>query len=306
MSNICIIPARGGSKRIPRKNIKPFLGKPIIAYSIEAALESHLFDVVMVSTDDKEIAETAIKFGAEVPFMRSKETANDFATTADVLHEVLREYAVRGMEFDFMCCLYATAPFVSAQRLAEAFEMMKQKGYDRVFPVVQFSYPIQRCFVIGDDGCVVRKWPEYELSRSQDLEPTYHDAGQIYFHNLKSFLDGKKDKSAGIILSELEVQDLDTETDWRIAEMKCTITKQHMENKEKYIDVFVKTFGINPEVAVQLKYKDIPEWDSVGQLTLIANIEECFGITLDTDDIFDFNSFVSGVDILKRKGIIID
>lgn len=223
MSTIAIIPARGGSKRIPRKNIKNFLGKPIIAYSIEAALKSGVFDEVMVSTDDEEIAEVARKFGASVPFMRSGETANDYATTADVITEVLDAYSKRGQEFDIVACIYATAPFVSAERLQKAIELLHSGTFDSAFSCVEFSYPIQRSLIINADGRISMKWPKYKNSRSQDLEPIYHDAGQFYISTVKSFKEanGFWDKNtAGIVLSELEVQDLDTPTDWKLAEMK--------------------------------------------------------------------------------------
>lgn len=221
MKSLCIIPARGGSKRIPRKNIKPFMGKPIIAFSIESALESGLFDVVMVSTDDEEIASIAREYGASIPFMRSPETADDHATTDDVLKEVLAKYAERGQFFDRFACVYSTAPFISAKCLLEANE--KLDSCDCIYPVVQFSYPIQRCLVF-QDGNMNFKWPAYANTRSQDLEPTYHDAGQFYFYKVEPFLNNKVLKTNGILLSELEVQDLDTETDWKLAEMKFKLT----------------------------------------------------------------------------------
>ena len=148
--NLCIIPARGGSKRIPRKNIKPFKGKPIIAYSIIAAFESGLFDEVMVSTDDLEIAEIATSYGASIPFLRSEENSNDFATTADVLKEVLNSYKKEGKEFDYICCIYPTAPFVSSKRLIEGFEMLN-KGADSVLPILSFDYPIWRSFKVNEN-----------------------------------------------------------------------------------------------------------------------------------------------------------
>ncbi len=221
MKNICIIPARGGSKRIPRKNIKDFLGKPIIAYSIEAALKSGLFDDVMVSTDDKEIAAIARQYGASVPFMRSAETANDYATTADVLLEVIAKYRECGREFDALCCLYATAPFVKAERLRECYNLM-QGDIDSAFTVVEYSYPIQRSLVT--DGKLIRlAYPEHKNSRSQDLQKHYHDAGQFYFSTIKNLEENQflwGEHTAPLILSELEVQDLDTMTDWQLAEMK--------------------------------------------------------------------------------------
>lgn len=226
MRNLCIIPARGGSKRIPRKNIKDFLGKPIIAYSVDAALNSGLYDEIMVSTDDEEIATIAKKYGAKVPFLRSAATANDYATTAEVINEVLECYAQIGMTFDSFTCLYSTAPFVSAERLKEAYSMIKDNIYS-VFTCVEYSYPIQRALHIVD-GRISMLQPQYLKSRSQDLEKTYHDAGQFYVCMIDDF---KKTNSlwgantAGLILSELEVQDLDTLTDWQLAEMKFKLTR---------------------------------------------------------------------------------
>lgn len=223
MKNICIIPARGGSKRIPRKNIKSFMGKPIIAYSIEAAVKSGLFDKVMVSTDDDEIAKIAIQFGATVPFMRSKETSNDFATTADVINEVLDCYEKKGYRFDVVCCIYATAPFVTTERLIEAANAIKSEKFDSAFSCVAFSYPVLRGLVINKEGHINMKWPKYKSSRSQDLPQFYHDAGQFYISKVDSFRKSNGfwgEKTAPIVLSELEVQDLDTPTDWALAEMK--------------------------------------------------------------------------------------
>lgn len=223
MKAVCIIPARGGSKRIPRKNIKDFLGKPIIAYSIEAAVKSGLFEEVMVSTDDTEIAETAIKYGASVPFMRSAETADDFATTNDVIAEVLEEYRKTGKEFDLIGCLYSTAPFITAERLNEAFKKLREGDCESVFTAVAYSYPVQRSIVIDDQGFAQMKWPEFRYSRSQDLEKFYHDAGQFYLFTKKYFEQGNglAEGAAKILeLPELEVQDLDTPMDWTLAELK--------------------------------------------------------------------------------------
>lgn len=222
MRNLAIITARGGSKRIPRKNIKAFCGKPIIAYSIEAALGAGCFDRVMVSTDDPEIAEIARSCGAEVPFMRSAENANDFATTRDVVKEVLAQYEEQGETFDGVCCIYPTAPFITAERLAEAMELLCEKEADSVVPVVQFSFPPQRGLIL-QNGMAAFKWPENALARSQDLEPFYHDCGQFYCLNTKAF--GEQEllfmkKTCPIILSEMEVQDIDNETDWKLAELK--------------------------------------------------------------------------------------
>ena len=222
MSNLAIIPARGGSKRIPRKNIKDFLGKPIIAYSIEAALKSGLFDDVMVSTDDKEIAEIAIKYGAKVPFLRSEKNADDYATTVDVLIEVIEKYKVQGRNFENIACLYPSAPFTTSIKLQEAYKILISKKLDSVFPVIPFSFPIQRSLKLKD-GKVEYFYPEFENSRSQDLEMAYHDAGQFYFINTSNLLINKSilSKNTGVIvISELEAQDIDNETDWKIAEIK--------------------------------------------------------------------------------------
>jgi N-acylneuraminate cytidylyltransferase len=221
MKNLAIIPARGGSKRIPRKNIKPFLGKPIMAYSIEAAIKSELFDEVMVSTDDEEIAQIARQYGAAVPFLRSEATANDYATTADVLIEVLECYKHIGKEFNNICCIYSTAPFITSEHLQECYELLKN-GINAAATVVEYSYPIQRSLVIRDDKLTMA-WPKYKQSRSQDLEPHYHDAGQFYFLKVMNFMSTKAiwtENMSGLVLSELEVQDLDTMTDWKLAEMK--------------------------------------------------------------------------------------
>ena len=222
MSAIAIITARGGSKRIPRKNIKDFLGKPIIAYSIEAALQSGVFDEVMVSTDDEEIAELARKYGANVPFLRSEATSNDFATTLDVLTEVLDSYKAIGKQYDIFACIYPTAPFITSEKLKNAFNLLQRNNSNSVVPVVKYSFPPQRAFV-ERDGFIVYQYPEFALKRSQDLEPIYHDSGQFYICKTDSFLkDGKviSDKSVPFVLPEEEVQDIDTLSDWVIAEEK--------------------------------------------------------------------------------------
>ena len=220
MKNLAIITARGGSKRIPRKNIKEFMGKPMLAYAIEAALDSGLFDEVMVSTDDKEIASIAEQYGAKVPFMRSAETANDFATPADVLDEVVNEYKKRGTIYDNICCIYPCVPFLTGNILKNAYEKFVSSGLDRLTPVVRFSYPIQRALRVNKQGLAEFREPENAKARSQDLEPMFHDAGMFYFYK-KNRLD-----SAQIVpyeLDETAVQDIDNESDWKMAEMKYRI-----------------------------------------------------------------------------------
>lgn len=226
--NIAIITARGGSKRIPHKNIKEFCGKPIIEYSIEAAKQAGIFDTVMVSTDDNKIAEIAKNAEAEVPFMRSAETSSDYATTADVLMEVLEKYKERGIRYENACCIYPTAPFVTGNKLRQAMDMLVNEKKDSVIPVVPFSFPPLRGMVIND-GKLEYKWQEYAMKRSQDLEEIYHDCGQFYVFRVESFEKEKKlvtDNTAGMIISELEVQDIDNETDWELAEMKYRLLKE--------------------------------------------------------------------------------
>ena len=223
MSNIAIITARGGSKRIPKKNIKTFCGKPIIAYSIESALGAAIFDEVMVSTDSKEIAKIAKKYGAKVPFMRSEQTSNDYATTNDVLKEVLWCYKNNGYFFDYMCCIYPPAPFVTGEKLKKAFDMLCNSKADCVMPVTTFSFPPLRGQIINAEGFLKYKWPENQNKRSQDLDAIFHDAGQFYFYKASVIYEGIKPteiKTKPIVVSDLEVQDIDNLEDWEIAEMK--------------------------------------------------------------------------------------
>ena len=223
--SIAIITARGGSKRIPKKNIRDFCGKPIISYAIEAAVTSGLYDTVMVSTDSEEIADIAKKYGAEVPFMRSEKTSDDFATTADVLLEVLEKYRDLGQEFDDMTCIYPTAPFVTVEKLTKAMNLLKEKKAKQVMPVTAFSYPPLRGYVM-QDGVLNMKWPEYFRTRSQDLEPLYHDAGQFYCYQVQEFLKSRGQIVSGIvpfIVDEMEVQDIDNLEDWKIAEVKYSV-----------------------------------------------------------------------------------
>lgn len=229
MSSVAIITARGGSKRIPRKNLRPFLGRPIMAYSIEAALDSELFDEVMVSTDDDEIANVARQCGAAVPFMRSRATSDDHATTAQVLYEVITDYARLGRTFAFACCIYPTAPFVTPGKLSAAFEKLKETGADTVLPIARFSFPIWRSFrQVG--AKVFYNWPEFAAKRSQDLPPAFQDAGQFYFFRPEILREDSllivTENSVGIEVPETEVQDIDTDADWKLAELKYRMLRE--------------------------------------------------------------------------------
>lgn len=228
MKKIAIITARGGSKRIPRKNIREFCGKPILAYSIEAAVRSQVFDTVMVSTDDEEIARTARSFGAQVPFFRSPRTSGDYATTNDVLLEVLDEYEKRGEAFGLGCCIYPTAPFVTAEKLKSAVDMLLGSDADTLIPVVAFSYPPQRAMVVRE-GRLVFEHPEYLDSRSQDLEPHYHDVGQFYVFRTEAFRHNRRLMTGNIlpmVVPETQVQDIDSWTDWEIAQIKYRLMQE--------------------------------------------------------------------------------
>lgn len=234
MSSIAIITARGGSKRIPKKNIREFCGKPIIAYSIEAALQSGIFDEVMVSTDSAEIAEIAEQYGAGVPFFRSEKTSGDWATTADVLGEVIENYAQQKKHFDLFCCIYPTAPFLTAERLRQAKEALEESKADSLMPVVRFSFPPQRGMVVRE-GRLGYQYPEFKNTRSQDLEPVYHDCGQFYFCRTAAFL-----KYYAIVtpdttpfeMEEEEVQDIDRLSDWEIAEWKYRLLIEKREDSD--------------------------------------------------------------------------
>ena len=223
--NICIIPARGGSKRIPQKNIKDFLGKPIIVYSIEEALKSKLFDRVIVSTDDKDIAKIAEKFGAEVPFIRPKELSDDFTGTNDVVSHAINFLIKQGEKLDYVCCIYATAPFISQKYLIEGFEYLKNSSKLFAFSVTSFAFPIQRAIKI-EDGKLSMFYPKYLTARSQDLKESYHDAGQFYWGKAKAFLSNENmfsEKSVPIVLPRYLVQDIDTMEDWNRAEFMYKI-----------------------------------------------------------------------------------
>ena len=223
MSVLAVITARGGSKRIPRKNIRPFRGKPMLAWPLEAALTSSLFDEVMVSTEDAEIADVARRYGASIPFLRSARTSGDFSTTPDVLVEVLENYRTCGMFFETACCIYPTAAFLTADALNEGYRKLQAETFDVVMPVAAFSYPIWRSLKRSDSGQIDLIWPENYPKRSQDLPKSYHDAGQFYWFRVDAFLRDRLlmgPNTGSILLPESHVQDIDTEADWAMAEFK--------------------------------------------------------------------------------------
>jgi len=220
---IAIIPARSGSKRIPNKNIKPFLGKPIISYAIKTAIESDLFDEVMVSTNSEEIAQIAITYGAKVPFFRTEKNASDNATTLDVLLEVISEYKKIDFHSDYGCCLYSTAPFITINQLKKAYKTLIDKSFDTVFGAIKYGHPIERAFKLDNGNKVKINNPQKEFTRTQDLSPNYHDAGQFYWFKTSSLFKNKSllNGNVGAIkLNELEVQDIDYPSDWKLAELK--------------------------------------------------------------------------------------
>ena len=232
IKTLAIIPARGGSKRIPRKNIKDFFGKPLIAYSIEIALKSKLFDRVIVSTDDKEIAKIAKKYGAEVPFLRPKELSDDFTGTGAVVKHTLEYLKNQGEEIDFVCTIYATAPLLQVKYLKEGFERLKNSDAHMAFSVTTMPFPIQRTFKIDEDGRCKMFTPKYFTSRSQDLEEAYQDAGEFYWENLNNkatdIAFGKD--SIPIVLPRYLVQDIDTLEDWKRAEYMYEILQKEQEH----------------------------------------------------------------------------
>ena len=226
MQRLAIIPARGGSKRIPKKNIKEFLGKPIISYAIKNAINSDLFDEVMVSTDDIEIAAISKSYGANIPFIRSSKTADDYATTIEVISEVLNEYQKKGKTFNEACCIYPCTPLLQLNRLIESFKLLEKNNYDCVFPILRYGFPIQRAVRLNGFGKVEMIHPKHLITRSQDLEPSYHDAGQFYSFNVDKMILHKKlltENTGYIELSEMEAQDIDNLIDWELAEVKYKI-----------------------------------------------------------------------------------
>jgi len=218
---IAIIPARGGSKRIPRKNIRPFCGKPIIAYSIAAAKESALFDEIVVSTDDEEIASVARDCGATTPFVRPREIADDFTGTNAVVKHAIGWFAGQGSDVAHACCIYATAPLIQSRFIRDGYERLVGSDAAFAFSVTHYAFPVQRAVRLTPDGRVDALYPEHRMTRSQDLEPAYHDAGQFYWGTARAFLDDIpvfSPRSIGVVLPRVLVQDIDTPEDWEQAE----------------------------------------------------------------------------------------
>jgi N-acylneuraminate cytidylyltransferase len=222
MRTLAVIPARGGSKRIPRKNIRPFLDRPIISYPISAALNSDLFDEVMVSTEDPEIAEISKMHGAHIPFLRSSGTSDDMSTISDVVDEVIAQYETLGKSFDLICVIYPTAAFVTPERIKQGYELLRGNHHDAVFYVVKSSHPIQRALTL-DGGRLSFMYPENANKRSQDLKAAYHDAGQLFWITRDAFFRERSvfvENIGAVELAEREVQDIDTLEDWELAELK--------------------------------------------------------------------------------------
>lgn len=219
---LAVIPARGGSRRIPKKNIKEFAGKPMLAHSILAARASGLFDKIVVSTDSEEIAEVAKQFGADIPFLRPANLADDYTGTNDVVAHAIRHYRDQGITVDTVCCIYATAPFVTAENLCKGYELLNKSGKTFVFSATSFPFPIFRAIELEVDQTVKMVWPEHLNSRSQDLPETYHDAGQFYWGKPDGFLDQIpmfSEQAAALVIPRHLVQDIDTMEDWQRAEL---------------------------------------------------------------------------------------
>lgn len=228
MSRIAIIPARSGSKRIPNKNIIDFYGKPIIYYSIKAALSTKLFDEVMVSTDSTMIAEIAKKYGAKVPFLRSKKNASDYSTTVDVILEVLESYESSGINYEAGCCIYPAAPLITSSLIQNCFDLFQKEDRDTVFPAVEYNHPIEKAFLINHDGSpqIINK--NNRLTRTQDLKKSYHDSGQLYWFKTNKIKLNKSlfTKNTSILkIPEIETQDIDNLDDLNMAKLKFSYRK---------------------------------------------------------------------------------
>lgn len=227
---IAIIPARGGSKRIPRKNIRPFCGQPMIRYAIAAAQAAGCFEHIIVSTDDPEIAKVARECGAQTPFLREPALADDHTGTGAVVIDAIRRLSALGLDASYYCCLYATVPLIRASDLLAAYQRLCHSDADYAFSVAAFGFPIQRALQLQEDGCVHPFWPENMAKRSQDLTPAYQDAGQFYWGKRDAWLNGRgvfDGKGLGQVLPRYRVVDIDTEEDWQLAELLYQALLQH-------------------------------------------------------------------------------
>jgi pseudaminic acid cytidylyltransferase len=253
MKNVAIIPARGGSKRIPRKNIKDFHGKPMIAYPISVARESRLFDRIIVSTDDEEIAQVARDYGAEIPFMRPKELADDYTGTNAVVKHALEWLRKNNYFAQYACCIYATAPFIQARNLNDGYEKLVSSGKDYVISVTTFSFPIQRAIKVNSRDEVEPFFPECIPSRSQDLEEAFHDAGQFYWGKAESYLHDVSffdSTSSPLIIPRQFVQDIDTIEDWKFAEyMFISIQCSNRASSDNKTSMKKRNICIRPAIA---------------------------------------------------------
>lgn len=223
---LVVIPARGGSQRIPKKNIKPFLGKPIISYVIECAIMSGCCDEVLVSTDSEEIAGIAKQYGASVPFIREASLADGYTTTDAVIIDAIKRYKEKGREFKYVICLYPTAPFVTVEHIKQALELMDKHNAKEVKMLAQFSFPPQRGMIVDENGYAEYKYKEYANTRSQDLAPIYHDVGQLYVYDAEQFIRCNGSIVDGVVplfVEEKDVQDIDNEQDWVMAELKYKV-----------------------------------------------------------------------------------
>jgi N-acylneuraminate cytidylyltransferase len=219
---IAVIPARGGSKRIPRKNIKEFFGKPMLAWSIEAAMSSNLFDQIIVSTDDQEIAKVAESLGANVPFIRPEKISDDFATTTDVIGHAVEWMIEENYSVEAVCCIYATAPFIRFSDLQESYKIFNSGNWEYVFTATDFAAPIFRSFKKNQENGLEMFYPQFFDTRSQDLPEAFHDAGQFYWGKPSAWLDGKRifdQHSTPLMIPRYRVQDIDTDEDWIRAEL---------------------------------------------------------------------------------------
>ena len=234
--NVAIIPARGGSRRIPRKNIKDFLGKPIMAYSIENAINSGLFDKVIVSTDDDEIAQVAVEYGAEVPFVRPKNLSDDFSGTHEVIGHAVQWLECHGVAVEYACCIYATAPFIKARDLIAGFNLIKTEKWESIIAATNYSYPVFRSFKQTSGGGLKMLFPEHYSSRSQDFPEIYHDAGQFYWAKAETWKSppaGFNEKCSIVEIPNYRVRDIDNNDDWIEAEFIYQSIEKSNESLER-------------------------------------------------------------------------